>query len=139
MIPQTNKKALTEISEIISCMKPELKEKIPDEINEFIEQNKDDSYDFEYNKCIEVLPETKAFLSVLLSEYIGSEKTKQKWKEYDLEYITLLEKEKSQNYTTDVFKKSETDKPVSPMLTEYKESFFQKIINKIKSFFKSSK
>ena len=41
MTVQVNKKALTELSEIISCMDTALQEKIPAEIYEYIEQNKD--------------------------------------------------------------------------------------------------
>ncbi len=137
MINQINKKSLTELSKIISCMEEPLQAKIPNEFYEFIEQNKDTSYDFKYSKGAEILPETKAYLSVLLSEYIGSEETKKKWKEFDYKYNSILEQEKSKNYSTELFKEEIPHLENLPL--EHKESFIEKIINRIKSFFKSSK
>ena len=139
---EIDKKALTELSEIISCMEEGLRLKIPQDLRDIIEQNKDTSYEFKYEKNVSLMPETKALLSVILSEYVSSDQNKEKWKTYDKRATEIIENEKREKYSVDVFgnnennketiDKTDTNLPTEPL----KESWFKKIVNRIKSFFR---
>jgi hypothetical protein len=141
---EIDSKAFTELSEIISHMEKDLRDKIPNDIYNIIEQNKDASYNFKYHTNVDIMPETKALLSVLLSEYLCSDENKLKWKKYDKSYIEVLEKEKKEKYSTNVFQNSKIENldsnnsdSTSDIPIEYKEeNWFKKLINKIKNIFK---
>ena len=101
------KKALAELYVIITYMKQEVKDKIPEELKLSINRNKDKNYSFEYDITLtldkqNLLLETKALLSVIYTEYLCSTEEKSKWDEYDRFYIQNQERLKKENYKEEV-------------------------------------
>lgn len=156
------KKSLTELNYIINNMDEFFQEKIPAELRESIKENMDEEYilDIDIEKDYtqqEFLPETRALLSLIISEYIGDEDCQKKWKEFDGEYIKHLQK--NANIENDIWKRNSEDffknrqrefekdrsdssnkeekiENKEDQLVKYKELFIKTILKKIKSIFK---
>lgn len=138
--------AYTEVYEILSCLNKEEYFKIPEELIEVFEENRNLDYKYEVNEEQDLtkqpmLVETKAILLNIFRDYLAtteqSKKIKQ-WLQADREY---LEKQKKARYGNNVFennskKKCNTNKVEVQLPIEIKkQSIFQKIINKLKNFF----
>ena len=120
-------KSLYQINEIIKYMTPNLKSRIPKKFISYFENNKSKDYNWKIDETIpletqNMLPNTKEILSVLYKDYICDD---------------LREK-----YNPDNIFKNKTKEVIdtiteneSTSVTTYKESFFSKIINKIKLIF----
>ena len=153
------KKSLTELNYIINNMRISFQEKIPMELRNAIKENMDDDYilDIDIEKKYteqNFMPETKALLSLLISEYIGNEDCRRKWNEFDKEYLKILQKSmdfkrntsiKENNETNLNFKKNNINlnektyneiKSDKNNLAKFKEPFLKTIFRRIKSFFK---
>lgn len=81
-------KALIELSEIVKRFDESIKNKIPNDFYEIIDYSKKSDYKFVYKENVplfeqELLPETKAILSILYSDYLCSKEEKEKWDKYD--------------------------------------------------------
>lgn len=130
------KKALAELYVIITYMKQEVKDKIPEELKLSINRNKDKNYSFEYDITLtldkqNLLLETKALLSVIYTEYLCSTEEKSKWDEYDRFYIQNQERLKKENYKEEnIFEKRKNEKEQSLIIIENKKE------NKLKKFLK---
>ncbi len=140
---EIDKKALTELGEIISHMEESLREKIPEEVYDVIKENKDKDYEFKYYKGVTLMPETKALLSVILSEYICSENNKAKWKEYDRNAKLAIEANKTKYNSEEMFGKNRARSEVTELeenqsLMIHKENMLTRIVNKIKNIFKKN-
>ncbi len=148
MIQTKYANAYTEVYEILSCLNEEEYSKIPEELIEVFEENRNLDYDYEVNEEQDLikqpmLRETKAILLNIFRDYLATPEQSQRikqWMQADREY---LEKQKREKYRTNIFenkiKKNEdnannfnTNLPA----TIKKQSILQKIINKIKKIFK---
>ena len=81
-------KAFVELKEIMKYFDDEIKNKIPNDLKKSIENVSKNEYQFIYDKQLplyeqNILPETKALLSILYSDYLCSQEEREKWKEYD--------------------------------------------------------
>ena len=140
-------KALYQINEIIKYMTPNLKSRIPKKFISYFENHKSKDYNWKIDETVplekqNLLPTTKEILTVLYKEYICD----------DLERIELektlnnneikYQEDLRKKYNPDNIFKNKTEEAIdtiteneSTSVTIYKESFFNKIINKIKLIF----
>ena len=139
------KNAYTEVYTILQELNEEEYDKIPPEIIETIEVNRNEEYNYELDDELELkeqpmLPETKAILFNLFRDYLANPEQKAKIIRMQNEARQKNELKKQQMYNTDVFvnkpKENQSSNNNETMqIVEYKENFFKKILNKIKSFF----
>lgn len=139
--------SLYQINEILKYMAPNLKARIPKKVISYFENNKSQEYNWTIDKSLplerqDLLPTTKELLTVLYKDFICN----------DIERVEL-EKTLSNNelkYQEELRKKYNPDKifkdrqklteyveaqTKSTEIVPYKESFFIKIISKIKLIF----
>ena len=138
--------AYTEVYTILQELNEEEFNKIPAEIIETIEANRNEEYEYELDDELELkeqpmLPETKAILFNLFRDYLATPEQKAKIIRMQNEERQKNELKKSKMYSTDVFENKEEKKIETPekeivQLVKYKENIFKKILNKIKSFLK---
>lgn len=137
-----NVETYTEVYEMLKLMGEDYIKKLPEELYEYIEQNVDPSYihGVSFNiDDIDLSDQAADMITYLNYEYFANEKTKK-----ILEDISNsnIEKLKEKYDTENMFQRREIKKDT--IVTEnleiepVKESFFTKIINKIKSLFKTS-
>lgn len=139
------KNAYTEVYTILQELNEEEYNKIPPEVIETIEANRDEDYEYELDDELELkeqpmLPETKAILFNLFRDYLANPEQKTKIIRMQNEARQKNELKKQQMYNTDLFankpKKNATENNNETIqIVEYKESIFKSILNKIKSFF----
>lgn len=108
-VNEIDTKALSELYFIISKMPVEYQEKIPTTLMHNIITNMDKNYTWNINE--DILPETKALLTVVIREYFGNEKFNKKIQEYINFYEDKINKEKKKIYSTNIrFKNNKEDK-----------------------------
>ena len=139
------KNAYTEVYTILQELNEEEYNKIPPEVIETIEANRNEEYEYELDNELELkdepmLPETKAILFNLFRDYLASPEQKAKIIRMQNEARQKNELKKQQMYNNDVFankpKENQSSNNNETMqIVKYKENFFKKILNKIKSFF----
>lgn len=136
--------AFTEVDEILKNIDANLLEKIPQQLRELITETKSDSYKFEYNKNVgideqEIKPQTKAIISLLYRNYWCTPEEKERLMQEERDELLRIEKEKLEKYNADNIFKTKDPEPVKEeqqeMIVAEKESFWKKIINKIKKVF----
>jgi len=146
-------KRLVEVDVVLNHLSEEDYKKIPEEILQAIKENKDKEYIWEYDETKELKDQglsrdTIAFLGYLNTEYLLNDKQKKLMQEINALKERKLEEEKAKQYSADdIFKKTkleedkeeEIEQIQENSLVVYKESFFTKMINKIKNFFKGNK
>lgn len=140
--------AYTEVYEILNCLDKEEYKKIPEELIEVFEENRNLDYEYEVNEEEDLmkqpmLKETKAILLNIFRDYLATPEQSQKikqWLEEDRQYI---EKQKQEKYNINIWKnklgenKNNTNNQNILLPTKIKkQSILQKIINKIKKFLK---
>lgn len=139
--------AYTEVYEILNCLDKDEYNKIPVELIEVFEENRNLDYEYEVNEEQDLtkqpmLVETKAILLNIFRDYLASSEQSKKikqWLQSDREY---LEKQKQERYSNNVFendgkKEYNVDNVDIQLPIEIKkQSIFQKIINKLKNIFK---
>lgn len=142
--------SLSELSEIIKNLGEKIRAKIPNDVIDYIENNKSQTYKWNYNPDLpldeqNMLPETEELLTAIYRDYICTDAEKEKVDEVLVDnenYIeesnrNVIENEKSVNVDTIAQNyKVREDNSISnsPVIVE-KQNFFVKIINKIKSIF----
>ena len=141
-----NKKAYTEVYFIISQLSDEMKEKIPAEIKKRIALNLDKDYMLYLQdndlENIELLEDTEKILSVLYTDYLSSPEERKVILEKEKLLKMKKEIKKKREYKQEAMfseKKEETykiDKRKQDLIKLEKKNIFQKISEKIKSFFK---
>ena len=131
------KKALVEVDAVLSCLDYNEYKKIPTNIINAIENNKDEEYMYEYDEELEyedwsLMPETKAILYNIFKQYLATEEENYK-----------IESEKIKKYNSEnLFKKEkgqETEKVVQEennKLIVKRDLSFKKILAKLKSIFR---
>ena len=139
------KNAYAEVYTILQELNEEEYNKIPPEVTQTIEANRNEYYDYELDDELELkdqpmLPETKAILFNLFRDYLATPEQKAKIIRMQNEARQKNELKKQQIYNTDVFanktREDITENNNETMqIVKYKENIFKRILNKIKSFF----
>lgn len=143
---QDYEKAYTELLEILKYIEKEDLEKIPiSKLNNY-KKNRNMNYHFQYNVNLpfesqSIMYLTKLLLANLYIEYIATEEEKSEFKKKDREELYKLELEKQEKYKTDdLFKNRQNNNIQTQSLVIVKEeNFINRIINKIKRLFRSTK
>ena len=140
------KNAYAEVYTILQELNEEEYNKIPPEVIKTIEANRNEEYEYELDDELDLkdqpmLPETKAILFNLFRDYLATPEQKAKIIRMQNEARQKNELKKQQMYNTDVFankpKENQTaNNNETKQIVKYKESFFKRILNKIKSFLK---
>ena len=145
MIQTKYANAYTEVYEILSCLNEDEYLKIPKELMEVFEENRNLDYEYQLNEEQDLMKqpmliETKAILLNIFRDYLATPKQRDKilqWLQEDREY---LEKKKKEEYGSDVFdtefgdnKAEESEQPQLPLEIKEKNSFM-KFIVKLKNF-----
>ena len=139
------KNAYTEVYTILQELNEEEYNKIPPEVIETIEANRNEEYEYELDDELElkkqpILPETKAILFNLFRDYLATPEQKAKIIRMQNEARQKNELKKQQMYNIDVFVNGQKEDTVQQnsekkQIVKYKENIFKKILNKIKRFF----
>ena len=144
-------KRLAEVDVILQYLSQEDYDKIPEEILELIEDNKDKDYIWEYDESKELMDQEVSRDAIAILAYINMQYLlNEEQKAYMQKVLDENDKKRLQeeypndvhNDYSDLFKRDKKtveteEKPVEQTaLIEYKESIFRRFINKIKSFFK---
>ncbi len=98
------KRAYVELLEILKNISDEQKEKLPSNLIEKLEEQKDEEYSFEYDfsKTLseqEIMPETKALVVQIYSNYLASDDEKEFWSQYKALCEEKIENEKRNKYS----------------------------------------
>ena len=139
------KNAYAEVYTILQELNEEEYNKIPLEVIETIEANRNEEYEYELDNELELkdepmLPETKAILFNLFRDYLATPEQKAKIIRMQNEARQKNELKKQQMYNTDVFANRQKEDTVQlnsekTQIVKYKENIFKIILNKIKRFF----
>ena len=146
------KNAYTEVYTILQDLNEEEYNKIPPEVIETLDANRNKEYEYFLDDGLELkdqpmLPETKAILFNLFRDYLATPEQKIKIIRMQNEARQKNELKKQQMYNTDVFANKSINKPTKidenevkankekKQLVAYKENIFKRILNKIKSLF----
>ena len=139
------KNAYAEVYTILQELNEEEYNKIPPEVIETIEANRNEDYEYELDDELELkdepmLPETKAILFNLFRDYLATPEQKAKIIRMQNEARQKNELKKQQMYNIDVFANRQKEDKVQTnsektQIVEYKENIFTRILNKIKRFF----
>ena len=136
--------AYKEVSVIINKLNKNDYSKIPEGYINFFNENSNKEYNFIYDatkdfKSQNISDTAKYILFYLFEMYGASDTQKEKIKSYRVNYYNKKEQEKIDKYNPDnIFKDTNTYKINNDkQLIEYKDSLFNKIINKLKNLFKS--
>ena len=146
MVSVEYSEAAVEVLGILEYLEDIDKNKIPNEIIEFLENNKSNTYNPEINygdeiENLNLKQKTRQILAGIYIDYLSSEEEKK-------EYINKLKQNEIKNQEIlkekynidDIFKKNEISKEQVVELTIVKEEkWFIKIINRIKEIFKLNK
>lgn len=133
-------KRLVEVETILKKLDENYINKIPTEIWDFIEKNKDDQYTFFYDDNIELLNQnlnidTIAILSYINMQYLLDEKSKKEVEEILIKDGAFLEQQKVKKYNPEnIFKNKENienkgERDVSMIEVKEKYKWYQKIIS----------
>ena len=143
--------AFSEVNEILSYLSKENYNKIPKEVIDAIEENKDDDYVFFIDTTIpfeeqELLEESKAILFNIYKDYLSNDEIKDKIIELQKEEQIVKESINSSNiHLNDLFpKKPEKEievevKTETALIQINNNNIFIKILEKIKNIFKKRK
>lgn len=136
----TFEKAIIEINEIFRYLDANILNKIPAKLIEEFRKVKNEEYKFEYDTSKPLIEqniseETKDLLSAIYLRYCADNKTTKELIEICRENDLRAERK----YSVDnLFKKEQNEENVNlPVVVKPKKSFFAKIVDKIKSLFKS--
>lgn len=130
-----DRRALSEVYEVIIMLEDKELKKIPTRLIEAIKLNKDNDYEVDFQNIEEgnMLSDTIKILSTLYTYYLASEEEKNvifklinnKKKQYQINYP---------NFKNKHIETKEENKEQSMVIVK-KENFIRKILNKIKMFF----
>ncbi len=133
--------AYTEVDTILKYLRIEDLNKIPENFIKTIKANKNDNYNFtiDWNKELKdqnILIETRAILFNIFRDYLANDIQKEKIINMQREEENRNELVKQEMYDVNLFENryivKNEDKNNEMTIVEFKESFFEKIINKIK-------
>ena len=139
--------SLYQINEIIKYMTPNLKARIPKKFISYFENNKSKDYNWKIDEAIplekqNLLPTTKEILTVLYKDYICDDIERVELEKTLSNNEIKYQDELREKYNPDNIFNNKTKEVVDTIaenentsVLAYKESFFSKIISKIKLFF----
>lgn len=140
------KKALVEVDAVLSCLDYNEYKKIPANIIDAIENNKDEEYMYEYDEELEyedwsLMPETKAILYNIFKQYLATEEQRKYLQQKERLENYKIESEKIKKYNSEnLFKKEKEVKKVEQEenneLIVKRDSSFKRILEKLKSIFR---
>jgi hypothetical protein len=140
------KKALVEVDAVLSCLDYNEYKKIPANIIDAIENNKDEEYTYDYDEELEyedwsLMPETKAILYNIFKKYIATEEQRKYLQQKERLENYKIESEKIKKYNSEnLFKKEKEVKKVEQEenneLIVKRDSSFKRILEKLKSIFR---
>ena len=140
----TYKMAYTQVLEILKRLPKEQVAKIPTEEIEFLKENCDKTYKYilspnaRLEEC-QISRKAYAILVVYFKKYFATEIQKQKLDVILKNNQIAIEKEKREKYGVDnLFKenKLEQEENKKVEIVPYKESFFKRVLNRIKKIFR---
>lgn len=136
--------AFSEVNAILNIMPSNLFNKIPLKFRQMISEYKNNSYNPQIEEPVEdyeLKDETKIILSLIYRDFLCSDEEKERLKVRDAQKLQEEEEQLREKYNPDnIFNNRKTEnvetveEPVA--MVEYKESFFTRIINKIKNIFR---
>lgn len=136
-------KRLVEIEYILRKLEDEYIKKIPQEIWDYIEKNKDKNYIFKYDDSKNLLEQnlnidTISILTYINIEYLLDEKQKMEMIEFLRKDEAIAEQEKAKLYNPeDLFKNKKESKQQETSLVEVKiEKWYEKVFAFFKNMFK---
>lgn len=138
--------SLYQINEILKYMEPNLKARIPKKFISYFENNKSQEYSWTIDKSQplekqDLLPTTKEILTVLYKEFICDDIEKIELEKTLSNNEIKYQEELREKYNPDnIFEDRKSNPKIEQIENEntsiaYKESFFSKLINKIKLIF----
>ena len=140
------KKALVEVDAVLSCLDYNEYKKIPTNIIDAIENNKDEEYTYDYDEELEyedwsLMPETKAILYNIFKKYLATEEQRKYLQQKERLGNYKIESEKIKKYNLEnLFKKEKEVKKVEQEenneLIVKRDSSFKRILEKLKSIFR---
>lgn len=140
------KKALVEVDAVLSCLDYNEYKKIPANIIDAIENNKDEEYMYDYDEELEyedwsLMPETKAILYNIFKKYLATEEQRKYLQQKERLENYKIESEKIKKYNSEnLFKKKKEVKKVEQEenneLIVKRDSSFKRILEKLKSIFR---
>lgn len=145
------RKALVEVEAVLNCLNYEDYKKIPQNIMEAIEINKDEDYIYKYDEDLDykdwdLIPEAKAILYNIFKQYLATEEQREYFKQKELLERERIEEKKKQKYNANnlfVGKNLNENQiksiKVNNEMIEYKKTLFEKIISGIKNMFGNKK
>lgn len=135
---------LVEVECVLNKMDEQIIKKIPQEFWEFINENKDINYNFQYDDGKSITEnnlhmDTIALLTYININFLLDSESKKEMISLLKEDEIIAEKQKRKQYNPDLIFKNKIDKHIEQIsenvkMIEYKESVFHKIILKIKKF-----
>ena len=141
-------KAYKEVIEILKYMSQEEREKIPNKMIRMFKEKMDKNHEFKYDESKnfdeqELLIETKAILANIFRDYWSTPEQRERIvAKQDYDRLKVEEQKKEKYNSNNLFKQKDkveeiVDNTECKDLVEYKEeSFFRKILRKIKSLLK---
>ena len=148
-ITSNYKNAFAEVYEILNLLDKEEYKKIPQNVINVIETNRNGEYNYHINNEIELckqpmLTETKAILYNIFRDYLSTQNQRQKIIEMqNIEREKLEETKRARYNSKDIFKRREENKMYNidtkicnQIIIEKKESFIKQLIRKLKNIFK---
>lgn len=140
------KKALVEVDAVLNCLDYNEYKKIPTNIIDAIENNKDEEYTYDYDEELEyedwsLMPETKAILYNIFKKYLATEEQRKYLQQKERLENYKIESEKIKKYNSEnLFKKEKEVKKVEQEenneLIVKRDSSFKRILEKLKSIFR---
>lgn len=136
-----DRRALAEVYTILRALEESTLKKIPSNIVDAIRYNMDFKYEVDYSKLLnnELLDDTKKILSVLYIDYLASyEERDVIYKMENLKYANndnIFFDSKNKNISKSNTLNENDKQEIIEVQEVKKESFIQKIINRIKSIF----
>lgn len=142
MIMEEVNKSFVEVFEILKHMSPGNVMKIPEDIRNYIRDNRDNNYIWKYDETKDfknqnISEDTLAMLAYLNTEYMLDEERKQLMKQIYKINQQKLEKEKGEQFNSDSLLKKSNNKEENK-IAEYKEGLFVKIKRMFKNLFQKS-
>ena len=134
-------KAYTELLQILQYIAKNDFNKIPKEVIDFFEENKDENYDYQYRLEIPfekqpMLRLTQGLIANLYLQYWATDEEKKRIKKEEQEYWMLLEKEKREKYQSNAMfpkeKKRVRQEPETSLVVVKNKNINNQIIEKIK-------
>lgn len=147
MLNQRYAEASVEVLDILEHMNDNDLARVSNKFIEFLKENASKNYicNLDYSKKLndmELKEETRGLLALMYEKYWCPEEEKEELQKKFYENEQKYQKELREKYNPDNIFSKKQENIIEPennktQLIEYKESFFKKILNKIKAFFKN--